>query len=85
MEDFKVRPAVLLLFLEWFIACCALFPLDMKNAVAVPPCIGEIACPAISTSPIDAVKALWGGQFPEFDSLDAVNELLRARRRGPGR
>ena len=23
------------------------------------------------------MKALWGGEFPEFDSLDAVNELLR--------
>jgi len=31
----------------------------------------------MSASPLDAVKALWGGEFPEFDSLDAVNELLR--------
>jgi len=23
------------------------------------------------------MKALWGGELPEFDSLDAVNELLR--------
>ena len=23
------------------------------------------------------MKALWGGEFPEFDSLHAVNELLR--------
>ena len=39
--------------------------------------LGEIASPVISLSPIDTVKALWGGEFPEFDSLDAVNELLR--------
>jgi hypothetical protein len=31
----------------------------------------------MSASPLDAVKALWGDEFPEFDSLDAVNELLR--------
>jgi hypothetical protein len=39
--------------------------------------LGEIASPAISLSPIDTVKALWDGEFPEFDSLDALNELLR--------
>jgi hypothetical protein len=39
--------------------------------------LGDIANPAISTSPLETVKALWGGEFPEFDSLDAVNELLR--------
>lgn len=39
--------------------------------------LGDIAHPGMSTSPLDAVKALWGGEFPEFDSLDAVNELLR--------
>jgi hypothetical protein len=31
----------------------------------------------MSASPLDAVKALWGGELPEFDSLDAINELLR--------
>jgi hypothetical protein len=31
----------------------------------------------MSASPLDAVRALWGGELPEFDSLDAVNELLR--------
>ena len=39
--------------------------------------LGDIASPVMSASPLDAVKALWGGEFPEFDSLDAVNELLR--------
>jgi hypothetical protein len=38
--------------------------------------LGNIASPIISASPLDAVKALWGGELPEFDSLDAVNELL---------
>jgi hypothetical protein len=30
----------------------------------------------VSASPLDALKGLWGGELPEFDSLDAVNELL---------
>jgi hypothetical protein len=30
----------------------------------------------MSASPLDAVKALWGGELPGFDTLDAVNELL---------
>ena len=39
--------------------------------------LANIASPVMSASPLDAVKALWGGELPEFDSLDAVNELLR--------
>jgi hypothetical protein len=39
--------------------------------------LGDIASPVMSASPLDAVRALWGGELPEFDSLDAVNELLR--------
>lgn len=39
--------------------------------------LGDIASPGMSTSPLDAAKALWGGELPEFDSLDAINELLR--------
>jgi hypothetical protein len=39
--------------------------------------LGDIASPVMSASPLDAVKALWDGEFPEFDSLDAANELLR--------
>jgi hypothetical protein len=39
--------------------------------------LGDIASPVMSASPLDAVKGLWGGEFPEFDSHDAVNELLR--------
>ena len=39
--------------------------------------LGDIASPVMSASPLDAVKALWGGELPEFESLDAVNELVR--------
>jgi hypothetical protein len=39
--------------------------------------LGNIASPLLSASPLDTVKVLWGGELPEFDSLDAVNELLR--------
>jgi hypothetical protein len=39
--------------------------------------LGNIASPIVSASPLDTMKALWGGELPEFDSLDAVNELLR--------
>jgi hypothetical protein len=30
----------------------------------------------MSASPIAVVKNLWGGELPEFESLDAVNELI---------
>ena len=38
--------------------------------------LGNIASPVISASPLDTLKGLWGGELPQFDSLDAVNELL---------
>lgn len=38
--------------------------------------MGNIATPAMSASPISVVKNLWGGELPEFESLDAVNELI---------
>jgi hypothetical protein len=38
--------------------------------------LGNIASPVMSASPLDTVKGLWGGELPEFDSLDALNELL---------
>ena len=40
--------------------------------------LGNIASPVMSASPLDTLKRLWGGELPEFDSLDAVNELLAA-------
>lgn len=38
--------------------------------------LGNIATPAMSASPFSVVKNLWGGELPEFESLDAVNELI---------
>lgn len=40
--------------------------------------LGNIASPLVTVSPMDAVKALWGGELPEVESLDAVNELVGA-------
>ena len=40
--------------------------------------LGNIASPAMATSPLETVKGLWGGELPEFDDLDAVNELMDA-------
>jgi len=31
----------------------------------------------LEASPLDTVKALWSGELPEFESLEAANELLR--------
>lgn len=38
--------------------------------------LGSIASPGLSVSPFEVLKSLWGGQLPEFESLDAVNELI---------
>jgi len=38
--------------------------------------LGNIASPVVGASPMETVKQLWGGDLPEFDSLEAVNELL---------
>jgi hypothetical protein len=40
--------------------------------------LGNIATPAISASPLQIIKDLWGGELPPFDSIEAVNELLDA-------
>ena len=40
--------------------------------------LGNIASPVMAASPLDQVRALWGGELPEFDSVDAVNELVGA-------
>ena len=40
--------------------------------------LGNIATPAMSASPIKVVEGLWGGELPEFDSIDAANELIGA-------
>ncbi len=38
--------------------------------------LGNIAAPVMGASPMETVKQLWGGELPEFDSIEAVNELL---------
>ena len=38
--------------------------------------LGNIASPVMGASPMETVKQLWGGELPEFDSMEAVNELL---------
>lgn len=40
--------------------------------------LGNIASPVMTASPMEAVKGLWGGELPEFESLDAANELIGA-------
>lgn len=40
--------------------------------------LGSIASPVLGASPMELIKQLWGGALPEFDSIDAVNELLNA-------
>jgi len=32
----------------------------------------------MTVSPLETVKGLWGGELPEFENLDAVNELVGA-------
>lgn len=38
--------------------------------------LGNIATPAMQVAPMETVSALWGGELPTFDTLDAVNELI---------
>jgi hypothetical protein len=38
--------------------------------------LGSIATPVIGASPVAVVQNLWGGELPEFESLDAANELI---------
>ncbi len=40
--------------------------------------LGNIATPVMAASPIETVKGLWGGELPEFDTIDAANELIGA-------
>ena len=40
--------------------------------------LGNVASPAMSSSPIKMVEDLWGGELPAFDSMDAANELVSA-------
>lgn len=38
--------------------------------------MGSIASPKIKTSPIEALKGLWGGELPPVDSMDDLNHLI---------
>ena len=40
--------------------------------------LGSIATPEMATSPIQVVKGLWGGELPEFENIDAANDLIGA-------
>jgi hypothetical protein len=40
--------------------------------------LGNIATPVMSASPIKIVEGLWGGELPEFGSINAANELIGA-------
>ncbi|MDA0990645.1 MAG: hypothetical protein O3A51_07830 [Verrucomicrobia bacterium] len=40
--------------------------------------LGNIATPDMAASPIKIVESLWGGELPEFDSIEAANELIGA-------
>jgi hypothetical protein len=38
--------------------------------------LGAIASPLIGTAPLPIVKELWGGELPQFNSIDHLNELI---------
>jgi hypothetical protein len=40
--------------------------------------IGNIASPGMVVSQIKMVESLWGGELPEFETIDAANELIGA-------
>jgi len=40
--------------------------------------LGNVATPVMSASPIKMVQGLWGGELPDFGSIDAANELIGA-------
>src|SRR6266487_5246187 len=46
--------------------------------------LGNIASPVMSASPIETVRGLWGGELPQFDDINAANELIGALVMGLG-
>lgn len=40
--------------------------------------LGNIASPVLHASPMKTVQNLWGEEMPEFDTIDAANELFHA-------
>ena len=40
--------------------------------------LGNIATPVMPEPPLKMVESLWGGEMPEFESLDAADAVIRA-------
>jgi hypothetical protein len=40
--------------------------------------LGNIASPIMGASPMKEVESLWGGELPEFENIEAANELIGA-------
>ena len=40
--------------------------------------LGNIATPKLSASPLNIAKGLWGGAFPEVESIEDLNRLIDA-------
>jgi hypothetical protein len=40
--------------------------------------LGNIASPIMGASPMKEVEKLWGGELPEFETIEAANELIGA-------
>lgn len=40
--------------------------------------LGNIASPGMGVSPIKVIEGLWGGKLPEFETIDAANDLVGA-------
>jgi hypothetical protein len=40
--------------------------------------LGNIASPVTAASPMKEVASLWGGELPDFDTIEAANELIGA-------
>jgi hypothetical protein len=40
--------------------------------------LGNITSPDMQTSPFKIVEALWGGELPPFETIEAANELIGA-------
>jgi hypothetical protein len=40
--------------------------------------LGNIASPIMGASPMKEVQSLWGGELPEFETIEAANELIGA-------
>ena len=39
--------------------------------------LGNIATPRLDASPVQVIKDLWGGELPEFEEIDAANDLFQ--------